>query len=850
VFQVFHCLRDQHDWRLVLLAAVVCFSGSLVAVNIFHHSIASRSRTRLIWIAITGGAIGYAIWATHFIAMLAYDPSVPIGYSVALTGLSLAAAMALTSFGFGFAANDPGPCSAAVGGGIVGAGIASMHYLGMWAVEVPGRIAWSMPYVLASIVLGILFAMAALVIAIRQGGKWRTFAAAVLLTLAIVSHDFTAMGAVGITPDPTRLPSDLSLSPTYLAVAIAGVALSILGMSLIGVLADHRLATKTSRFQEIIRQLYAARQQVEASQKELQEQRFRLNMAINNMSQGLLMFDSSERITVCNRRYIEMYGLSPDVVKPGCTFRKLILHRQETGSFPGDVDSYHSSLLNNLAHGTATQQSRLPDGRSIQIINHPLANGGWVATHEDVTEQRSAEAKIAYMAHHDVLTGLANRATLAQKIDEAAARYRRRGDQPFSILLLDLDRFKYVNDTLGHPLGDALLREAAKRLKACIREIDVLGRLGGDEFAIIQMGEINQRKAASALANHITEVMSQPFNIGDNEVSIGASIGIALAPEHATDPDSLLKMADLALYRAKSAGRGNYQFFALEMTEAACARREVEIELSQAVRSDELKLHYQPIIDIQTNKICGAEALIRWHHPTKGTISPDQFIPLAEQNGLIHQIGKWVLYTACSEAATWPANVKIAINLSPAQLRKANLYEMVVAVLAHSGLEPARLELEITETALIESATECLPTLRQLKSLGVTVALDDFGTGYSSLSQLTMFPFDKVKIDRSFVRELANRSDCAAIVCAIANLGRALNIVTTAEGIETEEQLTLARTAGCSLAQGYFFGGAVPASDLDFSNVVLKPIVKKAKQIADNEPCAVEREFGQALGAA
>jgi diguanylate cyclase (GGDEF)-like protein len=846
VFQVFHCLRDQHDWRLVLLATVVCFSGSLVAVSIFHRAIASRARTRLIWIAITGGAIGYAIWATHFIAMLAYDPSIPIGYSVALTGLSLAAAMALTSFGFGFAANDARQGSASVGGGIVGAGIASMHYLGMWAVEVPGHIAWSIPHVLASIALGMIFGMAALVVAIRRDSKWRTLAAAVLLTLAIVTHHFTAMGAVGITPDPTLLPSDLSLSPTYLAVAIAGVALSILGMSLIGVLADHRLATRTGKFQEIIRQLSAAREQIEASQKELQEHRFRLSMAINNMSQGLLMFDSSERITVCNQRYIDMYGLSPDVVKPGCTFRELILHRQETGSFQGDVNAYHLNLLDNLAHGTASQQSHLPDGRSIQIINHPLANGGWVATHEDVTEQRSAEAKIAYMAHHDVLTGLANRAALAQKIDEAAARYCRRGDRPFSVLLLDLDRFKHVNDTLGHPLGDTLLREAALRLKTCIREIDVLARLGGDEFAIIQMGPTNQRDAASAAANRITEVMSQPFNIGDNEVCIGASIGIALAPEHAIDPDSLLKMADLALYRAKSAGRGNYQFFEVEMTEAACARREVETELSQAVRNNELKLHYQPIIDTQTNKICGAEALIRWHHPIKGTISPDQFIPLAEQNGLIHQIGKWVLYTACSEAARWPVDVKLAINLSPAQLRRANLYDMVMDALAHSGLAPARLELEITETALIESATECLPTLRQLKSIGITVALDDFGTGYSSLSQLTMFPFDKVKIDRSFVRELGKRSDCAAIVCAIANLGKALNIVTTAEGVETQEQLALARTAGCSLVQGYLFGGAVPLSELDFGNVVVKPTIRRAKRIADNEAFANSRQLAGA----
>ena len=832
MFQVFHCLEDQHDWRLVLLAALVCFSGSLVAVNIFHRAIASPGRSRLIWIAITGGAVGYAIWATHFIAMLAYDPGVPVGYGVALTALSLAAAMALTSIGFGFAASDPGLRTACAGGGIVGGGIASMHYLGMWAVEVPGQVGWSIPYVVASVVFGIVFGIAALVIAIRRGGKQQTVVAALLLTLAIVLHHFTAMGAVQITPDPTWIPGGLSLSPTYLAVAIAGVALSILGMSLVGVLADHRLATRTTTFQEIIRELSAARQQIEASQKELQEQKFRLDTAINNMSQGLLLFDSSERIVICNQRYVDMYGVSADVVKPGCTFHELILHRQQTGSFKGEVDKYRSSVLNDLSRGEASQMHiHLPDGRSVQIINHPLADGGWVATHEDVTEQRHSEAKIAYMAHHDPLTGLANRAKVGLRIEEAASHYRRWGDRPFSVLLLDLDRFKNVNDTLGHPVGDALLREVAVRLKTCIRETDVLGRLGGDEFAIIQVGKADQRDAAKALAKHICDILSKPFNLDANEIAIGASIGIALAPEHAIDPDNLLKMADLALYRAKSAGRGSYQFFDAEMSEAECARREVETELRQALRNSELDLYYQPIIDIRTNRICAAEALLRWSHPTKGMILPDRFILLAEQSGLIVEIGEWVLSNACREAATWPAGIKIAVNLSPTQLRRANLCEVVTDALTHSGLEPERLELEITETALIESAAECLPSLRHLKSIGITVALDDFGTGYSSLSQLTMFPFDKVKIDKSFVRDIADRSDCAAIVCAIANLGRSLNMATSAEGIETEEQLALVRASGCSHAQGYLFSRAFPASELTFKMVDVEATVVETQSV-------------------
>jgi diguanylate cyclase (GGDEF)-like protein/PAS domain S-box-containing protein len=437
---------------------------------------------------------------------------------------------------------------------------------------------------------------------------------------------------------------------------------------------------------------------------------------------------------------------------------------------------------------------------------------------EDITDRRESDKKIFYMAHHDALTGLANRAAVAQKIEDAAARQRRWG-YPFTVLMLDLDRFKHVNDTLGHSGGDALLREVATRLIGFLRETDVLARLGGDEFVIIQAGETNQREAASTLADRIIDIIAKPFNIEGSEINIGTSIGISLAPEHATDPESLLKMADMALYSAKSSGRGGHRFFEIEMNEAASLRRQVETELRHAIHNDELELYYQPIIDAKTRRICGAEALIRWRHPTKGMILPEHFIPLAEETGLITQIGEWVLLTACVEAARWPVGVKIAVNLSPVQFSKCNLIDVVLYALAQSKLPPERLELEITETALIESATECLPVLRQLKNLGISIALDDFGTGYSSLSQMTIFPFDKIKIDKSFTLNMTRRADCAAIISATLTLATSLDITTTAEGVETAEQYQLLQLAGVTSLQGHLFKRPSPASELDFTYV-------------------------------
>jgi diguanylate cyclase (GGDEF)-like protein/PAS domain S-box-containing protein len=566
------------------------------------------------------------------------------------------------------------------------------------------------------------------------------------------------------------------------------------------------------------------------TEQQLDETRQFLDSIIENIPIAVVVKDVvTRKFVLVNRTFETMLKVSRNEVLGKTVFE--IYQRQDAER----MDASDSEVLGGaIGRRSNDYEVEMPDGQTRVLATSRLVarDAAGVPRHlvvviDDITERKRSEQRIAFMAHHDVLTGLANRLSIMDKIEDAISRHRRRGDS-FAVLLLDLDRFKNVNDTLGHAIGDALLREIAVRLKASLRETDVLARLGGDEFAIVQDRDDNQREAASALADRIIDIVSKPFNIDGNEVNIATSIGIALAPEHATSSDGLMKMADLALYRAKSAGRNGYCFFDREMSLAASARHELESELRRAIQHNELELRYQPIIDTQTLRICGAEALIRWRHPTKGVILPDQFIPLAEETGMITQIGEWLLQTACSEAATWPDDVKVSINLSAVQFRKNNLVDIVICALAQTGLSPERLELEITETALIESATECLPVLRQFKNLGIAIALDDFGTGYSSLSQLLMFPFDRIKVDKSFTQNLTKRTECAAIIAATLTLARSLDIKTTAEGVETADQYRLLRLAGVTSLQGFLFQAPSGPSEIDFQSAYSIPEVDNA----------------------
>ncbi|CAN7547241.1 EAL domain-containing protein [Bradyrhizobium sp. LjRoot220] len=551
-------------------------------------------------------------------------------------------------------------------------------------------------------------------------------------------------------------------------------------------------------------------QQHRAARQRLTLEKQRLDTAVNNMTQGLLLFDSSQRLVICNQRYLDMYGLSAEIIKPGCSFRDVIAHRKQTGSFTGDIDEYVARVLRDIGQRNAMVITT-PDGRSVQIVNEPLADGGWVATHEDVTERRRAEERITHLAHYDALTDLPNRTLfheqLKQELPHVAA------GRQLAVLYIDIDEFKSVNDSFGHMIGDELLKSVAVSLRACVRETDFVARLGGDEFAIVQTG-VKGADEVTRLVHRVYDAIRAPYECLGHQVITDASIGIALAPRDGSDVEQILKNADLAMYAAKAAGRRTHRFFQPEMHAEVRARRMLELDLRQAIVDGGFEVYYQPCVSLQDGRITGCEALLRWRHPERGMISPADFVPVAEETGLINQLGEWVLTTACAEAATWPDDIRLAVNVSPVQFKSGTLAFKVIAALAASGLAASRLELEITEAVLIRDDDAALAVLHQLRAIGVRIALDDFGTGYSSLSYLQRFPFDKIKIDRAFVTDIGEPDGSASIVEAVVNIAAARRMTTTAEGVETEQQRDLLRALGCSEMQGYLFSAPKPAADV------------------------------------
>jgi diguanylate cyclase (GGDEF)-like protein/PAS domain S-box-containing protein len=910
--RVYDSLTGQHDLRLVSLAALICIATCLISMNLFVRANDAARDRPLPWLFVAATIFGAGVWATNFIAELAFEPGFPINYDAGLTAISFLAAIGTVWLGMSIVHRYADPEE---GGAMIGAGIAAMHYIGMAALRAPAQLHWDASYVLVSIAIAMTFAAAAMRVLLRRPALGGRLMAVVLLVLAIVGLHFTAMAAVTFVPDPLIAVPGHAIAPNVLAIAIATVIVLIAALGLLGVTVDNYLAERLRRSADHLARAQriahtgSIEQDLRTGAIEWSGETYRIFGLDPNLpgpvGEAFLALIHPDDRAACEtqgpahqtaaacRLHMPRVDLRFRIVQPGGAMRwvhhesELVLdqhglavrwigtYRDETEAYeaeesfklvfednPVPMWLFDPETLKFLAVNDAavihygydrgsflklTLLDMVPqrdrDAIEQAIRNRPGADGGpshlWqhfkadgteidVLTYwrrtvfcdrpaqlvaiMDVTAKRQAEARVAHMAHHDALTGLPKGVVSRARLDEALLRVRRDRDK-FAVLYLDLDEFKNVNDTLGHAAGDKLLMAAAERLRTCLRGSDMVARFGGDEFAVLQMGLAGPPEAG-ILAERIVTLLSEPYDIEGQQVVIGTSVGIALAPADGETSDQLLRNADMALYQAKEDGRCTFCFFQPGMGAILRAHHTLELDLRKALAAGEFELYYQPLVTLETGVICGFEALLRWHHPVRGMVAPAEFIPLAEEIGLIVPIGEWVLRQACAEAAGWPDDLKVAVNLSPVQFKKGNLPQMVFATLASAGLPAARLELEITESILLAESKANLATLRRLRALGVGISMDDFGTGYSGLSYLRAFPCDKIKIDRSFISELSESADCMAIIKAITNLGSNLGIPTLAEGVETKKQLAWLREAGCTEMQGYLFSRPVPASEI------------------------------------
>ncbi len=920
--RIYDSLTEQYDLWLVFLAGLICITTCLISLNLFVRANDAERDRPLPWLFVAATIFGAGVWVTHFITELAFEPGFPRNYDAGLTAFSFLAAIGAVWLAMFVVHRFAAPV---LGGAMIGAGLAAMHYIGLAALRAPAQQYWDAGYVLASVAIAMTAAAAAMRVLLRGPALWGRLMAVVLLVLGIVGLYFTAMAAVTLVPDPLIAVPGHAVSPNVLAIAIATVMVLIAALGLLGVTVDNYLAERIRRSADHLARAQriahtgSVEQDLRTGAIEWSGETYRIfgldpNLPAPVGEAFLALFHPDDRAAcetqkpahqaACRLHDMPRVDLRFRIVQPGGAVRRvhheseLVLdqhgeavrwigtYRDVTEAYEAEESfklvfednpvpmwlfdpktlkfiavndaavvhyGYHrKSFLTLTLLDIVPQRDRDAIGQAIR--NNPGAGGSpshlwqhvkadgteidvltfWRQTMfcdrpaqlvaiMDVTEKRRAEARIAHMAHYDALTDLPNRVLFCERLDEALSRVRRDREK-LAVLYLDLDHFKTVNDTLGHPAGDKLLGAAAERLRACLRNSDMVAKFGGDEFAVLQLGLAGPHEAG-ALAERIVTLLSEPYDIDGQQVVIGASAGIALAPDgdtsgialapgHGETSDQLLRNADLALYRAKEDGRRTFCFFEPGMDARLRARRALELDLRKALAAGEFELYYQPLVTLETGVISGFEALLRWHHPVRGMVAPAEFIPLAEEIGLIVPIGEWVLRQACAEAAAWPDDLKVAVNLSPVQFKKGNLPQVVFATLASAGLPAARLELEITESIFLANSDTNLATLRRLRALGVGISMDDFGTGYSSLSYLRAFPFDKIKIDRSFISELGESADCMAIIKAIANLGSNLGIPTLAEGVETKKQLAWLRDAGCTEMQGYLFSRPVPAREI------------------------------------
>ena len=808
MIKLLHSLGAEHDLRLVLLAVGVCFCACLTAFRLYSRMTGARGLVRGAWLLLAALVAGSGVWATQFLALLAYDPGLNTGFSS--TGTIASLMIAVGFMGGGFFASilvDDERSNQIAGGMLIGLGVAAMHYSGMSAFVTEGRIEWEPATIAASIAAGILGATLSLMVIGRGRKLWRLMTAAGLLSLGVCALHFIAMAAITIVPDPAIRVPDSMMSVGVMTFAVAAIT----GLIILGGLGAMLIESQTSR-----------------SALE------RIRTLANAAYEGIVVIQNG-KINDANSAFCGLAG-APLESLVGLGLMGDILTFDDPLQSPDERREAHLQPIGDAVSIPVEVFSRLmDDGARIET------SGLTVLAIRDLRERRSAEDKIRYLAEHDGLTGLPNRNALQVKLLAALDRVEASGET-LALFCVDLDHFKEANDLHGHLAGDAVLKEAARRLQGAISSPSFAARLGGDEFVVVQITDQDQPAAAAELAGELLEILKAPGRYEGQDLVMGASLGISLYPDDGRTREALLANADMALYRAKENGRGAYRFFKREMDETIRERRTLARELRQAIIDEHLIVHYQPLARASDGEVCGFEALVRWKHPVRGMIPPLDFIPVAEECGLIGPLGEWVLRRACADAAAWDKPLRIAVNLSPLQLNQPALPTLVHEILIQTGLSPARLELEITESALFKDYQRALDNLRRLKALGVRIAMDDFGTGFSSLSTLQSFPFDKIKVDKSFVENIHRDERATVIVRAVLGLGRSLNIPVVAEGVETEEQRQFLRDENCAELQGYAIGRPAPVETLGAwtnhdlvasllqTEVVARPVLKRKRR--------------------
>lgn len=902
MYSVLNCLAFEHDWRLIALAAALCFLSSYTAMSMSRRAAGSNDRAKLIWFMSGGFAGGFGIWATHFVAMLAYDPGVVFGYELTTTLTSLVIAIASTCTAIASSVYITGKAGPIVAAMLFGIGVSSMHFVGMSAIEFPGSLIWDRSIVIAAIVLALMISLPAFFISKNTRREaTASIVSSGILSLGIVSMHFTAMGAITVVPSMTTLDPTHLLSPLFMVITIATVAFSMLfaglAAAIFAVRAETAVAAGEANFRLLVQGVtdyaiymldpsgkvtnwnagaerakgYKAAEIVgknfscfytaediasglpnENLKRAIADGRFEtegwrvrkdgtriwahvlidvihgddgafigfakitrdyseqkrnaetlkktsdnLDLALAHMANALCLFDEADHLILYNGRLNDVLGIDPATDLTGKSLEDICLFN------PANAEDRYQQYRALIDHGGGEVTTLLPSGKYIRTTYTPTHTGAYVMTAEDVTVRIRSEEQITHLARHDPLTGLPNRRQFIEVLDSAIERADVLNSN-VAVVGIDLDRFKDINDTHGHSTGDEVLCVLSQRMGAELLDGEAIGRFGGDEF--VAMKRYSSEAHMQEFIARLRKALTENIVLAHIDVTPGASLGVAIYPHDADSREKLLSNADLAMYRAKDSNEESICFYEASMDEAERARRALAKDIWAGMEQGQFFLNYQIQTAAVTGELTGYEVLLRWEHPVHGMIPPDRFIPIAEECGAINALGEWVLEQACSDATSWPLEKKIAVNLSPLQLSNVQLVDKVREILVSTGLAPDRLELEVTESAIIGDKTRALHILRQIKAMGVGIAIDDFGTGYSSLETLRAFPFDKIKLDRSFVSDLATDRQAKAFIRAILALGKSLEVPVLAEGVETEEQMAVLTEEGCDEFQGYYFG--------------------------------------------